>query len=98
MFSIRLNTLRGLAVSFSFDSRVCCASCHRVATQQILLIYCKSSSYWIALVVSAQVWENENWMESVMIHARTVILALTFDYLKILIAGCQWKLQLLQSN
>lgn len=33
-----------------------------------------------------------------VIHTRTIILALTFDYLKILIARCQWKLQPLQSN
>lgn len=80
-------------MSFYLDSRVGCASYllhSRYSTK--LLIYCKSSSYLIALVVWAQVWENENWIESMVSHMRTVILALTFDYLKILIARCQWKL------
>lgn len=48
-------------------------------------------------MVLAQVWENENWLEQMVIHVRTVILALTFDCLKIFIARCQWKLVLLQS-
>lgn len=49
-------------------------------------------------MVWTQVWENENWLEAMVIHTRTAILALTFDYMKILIARCQWKLKLLQSN
>lgn len=66
-------------------------------TWRMLPKVCQPSCHQIALVVCAQVWENENGLESVVIHPRTVILGLTFDCLKIFIASCQWKLRLLQS-